>query len=127
MINYVFEYLEDKGVIFTSHEELENVTIGIKQYLLENGIFENDQRDYFKHYVCRVLAKVDRHDLKQFFLSYPIISRINQICIEFCSNVTPSDTKKKELLNSMAMLYSVGLGEKYVPVVEVKEILGKLA
>lgn len=127
MINYVIDYMENLGVVFASHKELEEVVAGVRQYLLENGIPEKDNRDYFMRYLNRSLSKVDRYDMKQFFLVYPVISNVNQICIEFSANGRIPEFRKNELLNEMSILYTVGIGDKYVPAVEVKEILGKLA
>ena len=127
MINYMIDYMENVGVVFASQKELAEVTVGIRKYLLENGIPENDRRDYFKQYLNRSLSRVDRHELKQYFLAYPVISSVRQICIEFRANGGISETRKTDLLNDMSVLYMMGLGDKYIPAVEVKEILGKLA
>lgn len=127
MINYVIDYIENAGVVFDSSNELASVTEGVKLYLLENGISEIDSREYFRMYLNRSFTRIERRDMKQFFLVYPVISRVNQICIEFNANGGVSDTRKANLLSDMATLYTCGLGEKYIPSVEVKEILGRLA
>lgn len=127
MINYIIDYMEHMGVVFVSHQELAEVTVGIRKYLLENGIPENDTRDYFKQYLDRSLSRVDRHELKRYFQAYPVISRVNQICIEFSAKGEISEAQKTDLLKAMSVLYMMGLSDKYIPAVEVKEILGKLA
>lgn len=127
MINYVIDYMENSGIVFSSRNELSNVTEGVKLYLLENGIPENDKREYFRQYLNRSLAKIECHEIIQFFLAYPVISRVNQICIEFRVNGMVSDKRRADLLNDMSALYSMGLGYKYIPATEVHEILGKLA
>mgnify|MGYP005802928459 CR=1 FL=1 len=127
MINYVIDYMEASGIIFSSHNELENVIEGIKLYLFENGIPENDTREYFRQYLNRSLARIEPHETKQYFLAYHAISRVNQICIEYRCNGKVSDKRKANLLNDMSELYSLGLGYKYVPATEVYEILGRLA
>lgn len=127
MINYVIEYMEASGIVFSSRNELANVIEGLKLYLFENGIPENDNREYFRQYLNRSLIRIEGHDTKQYFLSYHAISRVNQICIEYRNNGKVSDKRKADLLNDMSELYSLGLGYKYVPAAEVYEILGRLA
>ena len=127
LINYVIDHMENSGVVFCSRNELASVTEGVKLYLFENGIPENDSRDYFKTYLNRSLARIECHEMKAFFLAYPVISRVNQICIEFRVNHTLSETRKADLLNDMSELYSLGLGYKYIPATDVHEILEKLA
>lgn len=48
MIDFVIDHMENAGVVFASRNELASVTEGVKLYLLENGISEKDNRDYFK-------------------------------------------------------------------------------
>lgn len=127
MINYVIDYMEASGIIFSSRNELENTIKGIKLYLFENGIPENDIREYFRQYLTRSLARIEHHEMKTFFIAYPVISRVNQICIEFRANNTLPEARKADILKDMSELYSLGLGYKYVPATEVYEILGRLA
>lgn len=127
MIDFVIDYMETAGVVFASRNELASVTEGVKLYLLENGIPEKDNRDYFKTYINRSLARIEHHEMKTFFIAYPVISRVNQICIEFRANNTLSEARKAELLKDMSELYSLGFGYKYIPAAEVHEILGRLA
>ena len=127
MINYVIDYMEASGIVFSSHNELENTIKGIKLYLLENGILENDNREYFRLYLNRSLARIECNETKQYFIAYHVISRVNQICIEYRNKGKVSDKRKADLLNDMSELYSVGLGYKYIPAAEVYEILGRLA
>ena len=65
MINYVIEYMEASGIVFSSRNELANVIEGIKLYLFENGIPENDNREYFRQYLNRSLIRIEGHDTKQ--------------------------------------------------------------
>ena len=125
MIDYVIDYMERQGVIFRSTEELETATVGIRLYLLENGVAETDTTDYFRQYLDRSLSRIDRRDLKQFFLSYPVISGVQQTCIVFCAKGTIPKDRKAALLNDMTTLYKMGLGEKYIPAAKVNEILGE--
>ena len=119
MIDFVIDHMENAGVVFASRNELASVTEGVKLYLLENGISEKDNRDY--------LARIEHHEMKTFFIAYPVISRVNQICIEFRANNTLSEARKADLLKDMSELYSLGLGYKYIPAAEVHEIVGRLA
>lgn len=127
MIDFVIDYMENAGVVFYSRDELKNVTEGVRLYLFEKGIPENDNREYFREYLKRSLTRIETHEMKQFFLAYPIISRVNQICIEFRVNSTLSETRRADLLNDMSELYSCGLGYKYIPEAAVHEILRRLA
>lgn len=127
MINYVIDYMEASGIIFSSRNELENTIKGIKLYLFENGIPENDNREYFRQYHNHSLARIECHETKQYFVAYHIISRVNQICIEYRNKGRVSDKRKADLLNNMSELYTLGLGYKYIPAAEVYEILGRLA
>jgi hypothetical protein len=125
MIEHVLDHMEKEGVVFYSSEELAKVTEGVRLFLLENGIPEHDTRTYFKQYLDRTLARVDSRDLKIFFIAYPIISEVNQICMEFKAEGVVSENRKTDLLNRMASLCAMGLGNKYVPSIEVEEILKK--
>lgn len=127
MINYVIDYMEASGIVFSSRDELENAIEGIKLYLFENGVPENDNREYFRQYLDRSLARIECHEIKQYFIAYHTISRVNQICIEYRNKGNVSDKRKADLLNDMSELYSLGLGFKYVPATEVYEILGRWA
>ena len=127
MIDFVIDYMENAGVVFCSRDERKSITEGVKLYLFENGIPENDDREYFREYLERSLARIETHEMKQFFGAYPVISRVNQICIEFRANSTLPATRRADLLNDMSELYSCGLGYKYIPEAEVHEILGRLA
>lgn len=127
MINYMIDYMETLGIVFSSRNELANVIEGIKLYLFENGILENDNREYFRQYLNRSLARIECHEIKQYFIAYHAISRVNQICIEYRNNGKVSDKRKADLLNDMTELYSLKLGYKYIPAAEVYEILGRLA
>ena len=127
MINYVIDYMEASGIVFSSRNELENAIEGIKLYLFENGVPENDNREYFRQYLDRSLARIESHETKQYFIAYQAISRVNQICIEYRNKGNVSDKRKVDLLNDMSELYSLGLEYKYVPATEVYEILGRLA
>ena len=125
MINYVLDYLERSGVVFSTSSELTRVTKGVRLYLLENGIPELDKRAYFRRYLDRSLSRVDKHDLKAYFLAYPLVSKANQICIEFSEARKISPGRRQELLYAMSSLYEMGLGEKYIPAIEVKMIIEK--
>lgn len=85
MIDFVIDHMENAGVVFASRNELASVTEGVKLYLLENGISEKDNRDYFKTYINRSLARIEHHEMKTFFIATLSFPELNQICIEFKS------------------------------------------
>ena len=91
--------------------------------MLENGIGEEDNSEYYKKYVKRHLEIIDDKDLKQYFINYPILSHIHQMVLEFQNDRTISGERRNMLYRLMEILYSNGIGEKYVPITEVKQIL----
>lgn len=100
---------------------------GIAQYLEENGIGQEEKREYYLKYVDNHLHLIDDTDLKQYFLMYPVISQVKQIAIEKSWDGMIPENRVSELRSLMSLLYDSGLGDKYVPAVEVKEILGRYA
>lgn len=127
MIEYIFDCLANLGIYAASQNEQELLEIGIAKYLLENGIEESDTGEYYKNYVNSHLQKISVTDLKSYFLNYSLISDVNQIVMEFmCDGVIPEE-RKNFLYQLMEKLHSCGLGEKYVPIVEIKQILGGLS
>ena len=126
MINYIMDYLEENGTGADTADENVKLIAGIRLYLTENGISEEKTREYFKQYIDKHLAVINDNDLKQYFMMYPVISEVNQIAIEYKSDGILSKDRIGALYNYMAQLYAHGIGDKYVPAVEVKEILGGL-
>ncbi len=127
MIEYILNYLANKGQYASSKKEQELLEAGISKYLLESGIEEKDTGEYYKNYVGEHFKKLSVTDLKSYFINYQLISDVNQIVIEYqCDGVLP-DERKMELYRFMEKLYLCGLGEKYVPIMEAKQILGKLS
>ena len=49
---------------------------------------------------------------------------MNQAVIEFQYDGKLSEEQIKELYRNMQLLYASGLGDKYVPTIEIKQILG---
>ena len=127
MIEYLLDYMADRGVYASSQREQELLESGIGRYLLESGIGENDTGEYYKKYVDGHLKVISAADLKPYFLNYPLISDVNQIVIEYQSDGELTEVRKKELYRLMEKLHFCGLGEKYIPIIEVKQILGKLS
>jgi len=127
MIDYILDYMEEKGISADSAEENADLTAGIRLYLRENGISEEESGDYFRKYVDRHLGIIDAADLKSYFLMYPVISRVNQITIEYKTDGTVPSDRANDLYRCMEQLYLQGIGDKYVPATEIKEILGRLA
>ena len=127
MINFVFDYLEEKGVYAFSDKEQTAMEMGITRFLRENGISISETRNYHRSYTLKLLRKVDTTDLKQYFINYHLLSEVNQIIIETRDAETITVEQKTHLYHLMAELHASGLGEKYVPIVEIKQILGREA
>lgn len=124
MIEFILEYLERNSVYAFNNEEQQKIEDGIKLYLLENGISDEDTGEYYKQYTTRHLQAVNRKDLKEYFENYPSISGVNQIVIEYTHDGTISEDRIVELRKLMSVLYESGLNDRYVPANEVKQILG---
>ncbi len=124
MIEFILEYLERNSVYAFNNEEQQKIEHGIKLYLLENGISDEDTGEYYKQYTTRHLQAVNRKDLKEYFENYPSISGVNQIVIEYTHDGTISEDRIVELRKLMSVLYESGLNDRYVPANEVKQILG---
>lgn len=125
MIEYVLNYMEDRGQFASSPAEAEAIEEGIRMYLEENGIAPDEKRRYFQRYIDRHLALIAHEDLKSYFIEYPAISKVKQIAIEQSWDGTVSQERVAELYALMTKLNDAGLYNKYVPAAEVKAILGR--
>jgi len=123
MTEYVLNYLSDRGIQVSDQNEQEKLEQGIRMFLLENGINEVNENEYYRKYVERKLSIIDQVDLKKYFIHYMLISEVNQIVIEFNSDGKLSPSRKADLYRLMGKLHEAGLGEKYVPADEVGLIL----
>lgn len=123
MIDFILEYMANRNVYASSQEEQINIENGIKRYLFENGISENDTGAYYRKYVKSHMQILNIVDLKKYFVYYPVISKINQLVIEYQQDNQLSDKKKADLYQNMQILYTCGLDDKYVPAPEIKKIL----
>lgn len=124
MIDFILVYMEGRGICVESHAEQENIEKGISLYLLENGIEEDQSGDYYKQYVTRRLNLINKKDLKQYFINYPLLSDVFQIVMEYQLDGQLSDDRVCDLRQKMKALYDCGLGDKYVPAMEIRKILG---
>ena len=127
MINFVFDFLDTNGVYANSENEQKAMESGIARFLQENGIRLDETREYHRSYVAKLLHKVDVHDLKPYFINYHLLSEVNQVVIEVRGGDKPSQEHRDRLYRAMQELNRVGLGEKYIPIVEVKQLLGRFA
>ena len=127
MINFVFDYLDNNGVFTNSDKEQRAMEAGIERLLMENGIRLDETRAYHRSYVTKLLCKVDVSDLKSYLINYHLVSEVNQVVIEVRSGEKPSQGHRERLYRAMQELNRAGLGEKYIPIVEVKQLLGKFA
>jgi hypothetical protein len=126
IIEYIKEYLELKGVVCGSKDEFDEMISGIKLYLRENGVDETESREYFQRIVTSHFNKIDDRDLKEYLICYKYISKINDIITKARFGATISLEEKAELGILLETLNATSLGEKYVPVDEIRGILGKL-
>lgn len=124
MIDFILDFMANNNVNVINQDEQQKIENGIKMYLLESGISENELGAYYKDYVLRHLKIISIPDLKSYFIYYPIISSVNQAVIEFQYDGKLSEEQIKELYRNMQLLYASGLGDKYVPTIEIKQILG---
>ena len=127
MINFILDYLEDRGVYAASRQEQRTLEAGISEFLEENGIRPDETRTYHRRYAAKLLDRVAGSDLKSYLLHYHLLRRINQIIIEVRAGKTVTGAQRTGLYQAMEQLHRAGLGEKYVPIVEIRQILGKFA
>lgn len=125
MMDYILDYLENKGVQVESSQEQHELENGIKMYLEENGIDTSEVRPYFRRFVDAHLLLIDKEDLKSYFIAFPKLSKVKQIAIEYKSDGSVGSKRVEELYKLMLELHCMSLGEKYVPAIEIREILGK--
>lgn len=125
MMEYILDYLENEGVHVESNQEQLDLENGIKLYLEENGIDLSENRKYFIRFVDAHLELIDKKDLKSYFIGFPKLSQVKQIAIEYKYDGLVETKRVEELYKLMSDLHCTGLGEKYVPSIEIREILGK--
>ena len=124
MIDYILDYLGRYGQNAGSAQEEQLLETGIALYLEENGIDTGETRPYFRKYVGDHLKHIDPDDLKTYFIRYSAISGVRQIAMEWVYDGAVAPERAEELCVLMTLLHAAGLGEKYIPSVEVREILG---
>ena len=124
MIQWILDQLEEQGIWAKSQAEQDRLLEGIRLFLWENGIREEENRPYFRRYVAAHLQKIRREDLLRYFLLYPQISQARQIAAEFHEDGQLPEPRRRALYRCMEELYRQGLGSRYVPAVEIQEALG---
>ena len=124
MMDYILDYIESKGISAINQEEQESIEKGIRLYLLENGIEENQTGEYYRQYISRRLNLINKDDLKKYFIGYPLMSDVTQIVMEYQADGKLPDERVAELRKKMGLLFDSGLGDKYVPAMEIHQILG---
>lgn len=124
MMDYIFDYMEGKGIYAVNRAEQESIEKGIRLYLLENGIDADQSGDYYRQYISRRLELINKDDLKNYFIGYPLMSDVTQIVMEYQADGKLSDDRVNELREKMKLLFDCGLGDKYVPAMEIRQILG---
>lgn len=125
MIQWIFDQLEERGIGVKTQREQEQLMAGIRMFLWENGIGEEEEkRPYFQKYVADHLKRVRPEDQLRYFLLYPQISQARQIAAEFHISGQLPQSRRCDLYRCMEELYQQGLGSRYVPAVEIQEVLG---
>ena len=124
MIDYIFDYLSANDVYSNDYNEQKLMEEGIEMYLLENGISIYERGSYYKRYIDKVIKKIDKKDLKSYFINYPLISAAKQIAIEKENGFEITEYEKEKLCKIVVKLRLSGLGDKYIPMTQVKMILG---
>ena len=127
MIQFVLDLLEDNGLYTVSPKEQTALESGIARFLQENGIRADETREYHRNYITKLLRKVDVSDRKAYLLHYHLLCEVNQIVIELRNTDAPSQAHRERMYRAMQALHCAGLGEKYIPVAEVKQLLGRFA
>ncbi len=122
MVEYILDCLAEQNASPRNDQECEQMNAGIRLFLTEHGIRENEVRAYHRSYVSRVLRTIAPEDLRAYFLSYPAISEVRQILLECASAGRITNAAKARLYRAMSALYTCGLGEKYVPAAELRQI-----
>lgn len=125
MIEYILNYMGSKEQFASTSIEAEAIEKGIIMFLEENGISQDEKREYFHRYIDRLLSLIDTEDLKSYFIEYPTISKVKQIAIEQSRDGIVTQERVVELYALMTKLNDAGLYNKYVPAVEVKAVLGR--
>ncbi len=123
MMEYILDYLDEKGVYAANQAEQEKLEKGIRLFLLEKGIKEDDNDPYFKKYIASALNLIGTADLKMYLSEYPVISAIMQIVLEWKADGRIPSSRKEDLRSCMKELYESGLGDRYIPATEVQMIL----
>ncbi len=123
IVEYIKEYIEDKGTVCRSKDEYAAMITGIKLYLRENGIDETEEREYYQKFVSAHLRMVDDGDLKDYFICYETLSRINSIVIKARDNDATLEQDKEALRELMDNIRMTSIGDKYVPMDEVRHFL----
>lgn len=127
MMEFILNYMERKHVYAVSFKEQERLEQGIRLYLSENGIDSRENRIYYRNFVHRHLEQIAPEKLKAYFLLYPSLSEINQMVIEARSGAVISEERKRTLYFHLEKIEREELGADYVPIAEIKQILGRYA
>lgn len=124
ILEFVKDYIEEKGINFLTQEDFDSTVGGIKKYLADNGIDETEEREYYQKFVSRHLKMINDRDLKGYFQAYEDISIINQLVAKARSNEELTKDDRDMLLKSYERtVYFKRMGE-YIPKDEVNLILG---
>lgn len=127
MIDFVWDYLERKGVYPDSRQEQQELDQGIEDFLDENGIRPWETRQYHRNFVLKRLALVEDRDLKAYFLHYDLLRLVNQLLVEARVRGSFTPHQRQQLYGLLEALHTAGLGDRYAPMDDIKSLLGPLA
>lgn len=111
MIEYILDYLANRGVYAASQGEQQQMEDGIARYLQENGLEDGNTGAYYQKYVSNHLQKISASDLKAYFLNYGLISDVNQIAIEYRCDGSLPEERIKTLYRLMEKCTPAGWGK----------------
>ena len=127
MIHFIFDFLENNGVCADSEQERTAMEAGIAEFLQENGIRLDEQQEYQRSFVINLLRQIDTSDLKSYLIHYHLFREVNQIATEVRSGENPSPNHHDRLYRELLKLNRVGLGKKYIPIIEIQQLLEKFS
>lgn len=122
MVDFTLTCLEERGAFARSREEQDRLTASVGLFLKNYGVREDEHRTFYKKHILARLESIRDKDLRDYFLSYPLIRAVQQIVFEYKAGRAVTEERRQELCELMAQLYPQGL-HRYVPLLEVELIL----
>ena len=114
MLDFIHQYMENRGQYIFNSWERDSIYHGIEQFLSELDIDADTVNSDNIMTVRMHLCKIHNEDLKNYFMYYPYISRIQGIVSCYICDGIVSDQERCEIYLLMIKLFAVGLEDKYV-------------